>query len=85
MRYDYDLSPLTFSSTAEKTSRTEFFWTPQRYVPESLWAKLVMVIVNFPDLLSSLNLILPFCLLSEVISACCRHVEDRFPLQMYLK
>lgn len=78
-----DLSPLTSSSTAEKTSGCEFLWTPQRYNPESFRVRLKMVTVNILEFLSSVSLNLPFSLLLEVISACCRHVKGRFPLQRY--
>ena len=81
--YNYDLSPLTSSSTAEKTSRPLFLWTPQRYDPESLWVKLVMVTVNLLDTVSSVSLNCLLRLLSEVITACCRHVEGLVPLQTY--
>ena len=79
------LLPLTSSSKAEKTSRPVFPWTPQRYYPELFWVKLVMVTVNFLDAMSSVSVNCPFCLVSEEISACCRHVEGWFPLQMYLR
>lgn len=79
----YNLSPLTSSLTEEKTSRP-VCCTPQRYHPESLWVKLVRVTVNFLKL-SSVSLNCPFCWLSEVITACSRHVDVWFPLQMYFR
>lgn len=76
---------LTVSSKAHKPSDPLCLWRPKRYHPESPKFRLEMVTVNTLACLSSMSVNRPFCVLSEVTIAWFKHVESRFPLQMYFR